>query len=283
MKLWEGLGYYTRARNLQKAAQVIQAQYAGCFPSRYEDIAALPGIGEYTAGAIASICFEQPTPAVDGNVLRVVARLTERFEPVTSPTLKREITQSLRDVYPTGHCGNFTQSLMELGATVCLPGGAPKCELCPVAALCMARRNGDTWQLPVREAKKPRRQEDLTVFFLNCGDRIALRRRPASGLLAGLWELPHVSGHLTAEEAAAALSDWQLSTQGDFASCSRVHIFTHVQWNMLAYRFECVQENADFIWAPVSELTERYALPTAFRQFLPAFLPSTSIKTNLGD
>ena len=137
-KLWEGLGYYSRVRNLKKAAGVIMERHGGVFPQKYEDILALPGIGAYTAGAICSICFEKPTPAVDGNVLRVVSRVTESKAPITEPKVKKEITEKLRAVYPKNHCGDFTQALMELGATVCVPNGSPHCANCPLQNVCIA-------------------------------------------------------------------------------------------------------------------------------------------------
>ena len=154
---WEGLGYYSRVRNLQKAAQQIVSDYGGAFPTDYDKIRALPGIGDYTAGAICSICFGLPTPAVDGNVLRVVSRLTADERPVTQPAVKKNYTAALAEIYPTGQCAEATQALMELGATICAPNGAPHCDLCPVAAFCRSRE-AELWRtIPVKEAKKPRR------------------------------------------------------------------------------------------------------------------------------
>ena len=155
-KLWEGLGYYSRVRNLQKAAKQIVSDYGGAFPTDYDKIRALPGIGDYTAGAICSICFGLPTPAVDGNVLRVVSRLTADERPVTQPAVKKDYTAALAEIYPTGQCAETTQALMELGATICAPNGAPHCDLCPVAAFCQSRE-GERWRtIPVKDAKKPR-------------------------------------------------------------------------------------------------------------------------------
>ena len=167
LKLWEGLGYYNRVRNLQKAAQIITDEYGGRFPQRYADILALPGIGTYTAGAIASICFEQPTPAVDGNVLRVIARLTEDFAVIDTPQKKREITAALAAVYPAGHCGAFTQSLMELGAVVCVPNGVPNCAACPLEPLCRAHKNGTEQLLPVRRGEKGAPAGGAHRFYFN--------------------------------------------------------------------------------------------------------------------
>ena len=170
LKLWEGLGYYNRARNLQKCARIL-VERGGAFPDTVEELLALPGVGAYTAGAIASICFERPTAAVDGNVLRVCARVLDDDAPVDTPAYKSALTGALSACYPPGRCGDFTQSLMELGATVCVPNGAPKCAACPVAALCLARARGTAAQRPVKLPKRGRRAEERTVFLLRCGER----------------------------------------------------------------------------------------------------------------
>ena len=270
LKLWEGLGYYTRARNLKKAAVVIMTEHHGVFPQDYAAIRALPGIGDYTAGAISSICFEEKTPAVDGNVLRVAARLCDYHGCTDDPKVKKAITSALAEIYPP-EAGNFTQALMELGATVCLPNGAPRCEVCPVAPHCLARKNGTIDDLPVRKPKKPRRQEDMTVFLLSCGSRVALRKRPDTGLLAGLYEFPHLPGILSAEETIKAAEDWGLSPDYLEKLVTRNHIFTHIQWNMTGARLHCETTNSEFIWVSREAVGRDYALPTAFRQFLPDF------------
>lgn len=266
-KLWEGLGYYSRVRNLQKAAQVIVNDLGGVFPRDYAGIRALPGIGDYTAGAVGSISFELPTPAVDGNVLRVAARLRLDPRPVDQPAVKKELTAALAAIYPAGRCGDFTQALMELGATVCLPGGAPRCEACPLSDLCEAHRAGAELTVPVRTAKKPRRQETMTVFLLQSPEGLALRKRPNTGLLAGLWELPHVPGLLEPEEALAQAAAWGIAVTELEQQVTRRHIFTHVEWEMRGYFFRCGSAPG-FTWATADQLAEAYALPTAFRQFL---------------
>ena len=206
MKLWEGLGYYSRARNLQKAAQQVMTQYGGEFPHTYEEIRSLAGIGDYTAGAISSICFDLPEPAVDGNVLRVYTRLTADARCTDDSAVRRDIRERLRTVYertPEAQRGTLTQALMELGATVCVPNGTPHCCLCPMADLCKAHQSSTETEYPVRKAKKARRIEDYTVYILQCGERIAVRKRPDSGLLAAriwvivvlisavIWDLVH--------------------------------------------------------------------------------------------
>ncbi len=267
LKLWEGLGYYSRVRNLQKAAQTIMRDYGGRFPQTYDEVRGLAGVGPYTAGAICSICFDLPTPAVDGNVLRVMARYTASYAPVTEEKVKRETARTLAAVYPAGHCGEFTQALMELGATVCLPNGTPLCESCPLSDLCAANRRGCWRELPVKAAKKPRRTEERTVFILRCGEKLAVCKRPERGLLAGLWQLPDVAGTLTAQEALSQAEQWGVHPCGIEKVVKRTHIFTHVEWKLTGCYLLCTQENA-FSWFTAQELREKIGLPTAYRQFL---------------
>ena len=268
-KLWEGLGYYSRVRSLQRAAREIMETNGGVFPSDYAAIRALPGVGDYTAGAIASICFEQPTPAVDGNVLRVASRLTGDVRCVDEERTKRAVRAALAEIYPAGRCGDFTQALMELGATVCVPNGTPACAACPMRDLCVSRDGG--WRtLPVRRAKPPRRREALTVFLLRCGDLTALRRRADRGLLAGLWEFPNVPGHLSPAEAVAQAERWGVCPRDLEQSLRRTHVFTHVEWDMQCYLLRCGAAPDRFVWAPRDALVRDYALPTAFRMFRDA-------------
>lgn len=266
-KLWEGLGYYSRVRNLQSAAKEIMSTYHGSFPTQYADIVRLKGIGAYTAGAIASICFEQPTPAVDGNVLRVVLRLTGDGSPINEENTKTAVREALREVYPKGKCGDFTQSLMELGATVCLPNGAPNCEACPLNKHCKAK-DGAWKTLPVRGEKKPRRMEEKTVFIMDCDGAIAVMKRKDTGLLAGLWELPNVEGFLSADLALAQAEAWGVHPADLLKTIERTHIFTHVQWRMNGIYLTCRTRAEGFLWADREKLSERIALPTAFRMFL---------------
>ena len=268
-KLWEGLGYYSRVRNLQKAAQTIMDRHSGVFPRELSAIRALPGIGDYTAGAIGSICFDLPSPAVDGNVLRVLSRLNADSRCVDEPAVKRELRERLAAVYPPEGAGALTQALMELGATVCVPNGEPKCERCPAAAFCLAHRNGNWQDYPVRGQKRPRRTEALTVFVFDCDGCYALRKRKASGLLAGLWEFPNVPGHLDAQEALDLAASWGLHPRGLDKQAERTHLFTHVQWNLRCFYIPCAARAEGFTWAAREELDGIYALPTAFRMFRP--------------
>lgn len=266
-KLWEGLGYYSRMRNLQKAAQVIVSAHGGVFPREYDAIRALPGVGDYTAGAIASICFGLPEPAVDGNVLRVLSRVTDDAAPVTDAAVKREYAARLREIYPAGRCGDFTQSLMELGATVCGPNSQPQCALCPLASLCLARANGTALLRPVKAPKKEKRTEEKTVFILRCGTCIAVRRRPEQGLLAGLWELPNVDGKCSAQQALAQAERWGVHPRELCRSSEKTHIFTHIRWELRGFYIECTEAAPLFTWVDPARFRQDIALPTAFRIF----------------
>ncbi|MGN0590026.1 A/G-specific adenine glycosylase [Ruminococcus sp.] len=272
LKLWEGLGYYNRVRNLQKAAQQICTEYGGIFPDTYESIRKLSGIGPYTAGAIASICFEHPTPAVDGNVLRVMARLMDDHSCVDLPRVKQQFTDQLAAVYPVGKCGMLTQALMELGATVCVPKGTPDCAACPVSALCLARKRNTVGMLPVRAEKKQRRIEHRTVFVFLCGDTAAVRKRENRGLLAGLWEFPNLENLCTPEEAIAWAEQMGVQPAALLQSQERTHIFTHIEWHMTCYYLRCMRPSPEFVWADHTALEKQYSLPTAFRLFLPDVL-----------
>lgn len=268
-KLWEGLGYYSRARNLKRAAKILLQEYGGQFPADYTALQTLPGIGAYTAGAICSICFEQPTPAVDGNVLRVWARLTGSEQDVTQTQTKRAVFDALAAVYPQGNCGNFTQALIEIGATICVPNGTPQCARCPVRTVCSAC-GGERWRvLPVRAEKKPRRHETRTVLILTTGDALAVCRRPETGLLAGLWELPNVSGVLTAQQALELAEQWGCRPLELTKSSRKQHIFTHIQWDMTGYYIHCGAAAPRLEWADAARMAREISLPTAFRQFLP--------------
>ncbi len=266
-KLWEGLGYYSRVRNLKKAAQVVMAEYGGIFPREYAQVRALPGIGDYTAGAICSICYDQLTPAVDGNVLRVTARIQEDDTPIDLPARKKEVQAQLAEIYPA-EAGDFTQALMELGATLCGPNRKPDCESCPCKVFCLAHLHGTAETLPVKTPKKGRREEDLTVFILRCGEYLAIQKRPETGLLAGLWQLPNIPGKLDAQGAIGWAAAQGLAPRDIRAILEKNHIFTHIQWNMTGIYLEVEKKAEGFAWFTETEIQEKSALPTAFRKFL---------------
>ena len=265
-KLWEGLGYYSRVRNLKKAAQIIADQYGGNFPRTYEEVLALPGIGEYTAGAICSIAFNQPTPAVDGNVLRVISRLTNDPTPIDLPAVKTRIRQQLSAVYPV-EAGEFTQALMELGATLCGPNRAPDCKNCPCCSICLAYAAGTAQSLPVKSPKREKRQEDRTVLILSCDGQYALQKRDAKGLLAGLWQFPNVLGHLSTEQGLLETEKMGLRPREMIREVYRSHIFTHIRWDMKGIYIEVSEPLGDFQWFTAEQINTQAALPTAFRQF----------------
>ena len=272
MKLWEGLGYYSRARNLQKAAKTVVEQYGGTMPNTYEALRALPGVGEYTAGAVASIAYGLRVPAVDGNVLRVLARVSGSFDDITLPETKKKFRNELLPVVPV-EAGDFTQAMIELGATVCVPNGAPLCEKCPFYGSCVAANEGLSEQIPVRSAKKERRIEQLTVFLIRDGNRTALRKRPQKGLLSGLYELPNTKGFLNERE----VTDYVRSIGFEPLRIQKLeaakHIFTHIEWHMIAYdvtvtpEFDGCKGDADMLLIQNDDLHQNYAIPSAFSAY----------------
>ena len=265
-KLWEGLGYYSRVRNLKKAAKAIMEEHGGLFPKTYSQVLALPGIGEYTAGAICSICFDLPTPAVDGNVLRVVSRLTDNDTPIDTPAFKKEVTQALKGIYPE-RAGDFTQALMELGATICGPNRSPDCAVCPCRHCCLAAERGSADALPVKSPRKQRRIEEKTVLILSCQGRYALEKRQETGLLAGLWQFPDLPGKLELPAVLAKVEERGLQTREIYKQVERKHIFTHIEWRMSGYYLEVAQEAGPYLWLTPEEMDAQAALPTAYRQF----------------
>ena len=279
MKLWEGLGYYSRARNLQKAAKMIMEECGGVFPDTKEALLKLPGVGEYTAGAIASIAFGKRVSAVDGNVLRIAARVGSIHEDILDAKVKKDITAMMDAALPHERCGDYNQALMDLGATVCLPNGKPACENCPIAHLCAAHEAGCEEELPVRKKKAKRRKEEMTVYLLLRGEEVALRRRGDEGLLAGLWEFPHVSGSLSEQEAGKPVEDWGLRLIDWRKQLKAKHIFTHVEWHMTGYALTVRGEQEDFLWADEQQL-EQLAVPSAFAKFLAAAKEMMKSETN---
>lgn len=267
MKLWQGLGYYSRARNLKRAAQVIANEHGGQFPRTYDALLKLPGVGEYTAGAIASIAFGGRVGAVDGNVLRIAARLCDFHEDILDARVKKAMRASVDAAVPEGRSGDFNQALMDLGATVCLPNGKPLCEDCPLAALCRARENGTALSLPVRAKKAKRRVEEMTVFLLIKDGAVALRKRGDDGLLAGLWEFPHVPGTLDENAAAETLKSFGLTATDWKKKITAKHIFTHIEWHMTGYLVSVQGSGlSDFVWAE-RETLAALAVPGAFKKY----------------
>lgn len=269
MKLWEGLGYYSRVRNLQKAARIIVKEYDGRLPADFSLLQKLPGIGPYTAGAIASIAYGIPAPAVDGNVLRVVSRLCASRADISNPKVKKMVEQAILEILPPSRPGDFNQALMELGAMVCLPNGVAKCEHCPLSYLCQAYQQGIVMELPVKTPKKPRTIQQKTVIVLFCENRTALRKRPSSGLLAGMWELPNFEGILSKEEVISILESQGGEISALYSLHPAKHIFTHIEWHMTGYAVILKQmiENDEWEWVDLFQLQNQYALPGAFQVY----------------
>jgi A/G-specific adenine glycosylase len=300
LKLWEGLGYYSRVRNLHKAAKIVMEKYGGCLPASFEALRNLPGIGEYTAGSVGSIAFQLPVPCVDGNVLRVVTRLTADKSDIGAAAVRKRLTEWVREIIPKDRPGDFNQAMMELGATVCLPSGLPKCEVCPVAFLCEARIQDCATEFPVKSEKPARKVEKKTVLILlngaapgtGCGTGcgIALRKRTEAGLLSGLWEFPNLDGHHSENEIRKLMVSLRLNPSSLVRLKKSKHIFSHIEWDMIGYLavlgcdaparftpdtpFDTAAEDIsqyrtlpDFCWIGVERLDEQLALPAAFKSY----------------
>lgn len=272
LKLWEGLGYYSRARNLKKAAQQIMRDYNGVFPSDVSELLKLSGVGSYTAGAVASIAFGVKAPAIDGNVLRVITRITAFDGDITEREIKSQIKKWVEAILPEGKAGQFNQSLMELGAIVCIPNGVPKCDECPVRNDCSGHHMGIAEQFPIKEKKAPRKIENKTVFVIVSDDKVALRQRPPKGLLSGLWELPNTDRNLSDNECNTVLNNFHLDVMNITPLKNAKHIFTHIEWHMKGYLIEAKPEpDCGFNWAGLTDLTNKYTLPSAFKMYIEAF------------
>ena len=275
MKLWQGLGYYSRARNLQRAARQIMEEHGGIFPSTYEEIRALSGVGDYTAGAISSIAFGLPVPAVDGNVLRVFARLDNSSADITKPAAKREFTARVLEEMPKERPGPYNEALMELGALVCLPNGAPKCEVCPLAAQCKGRAAGRAEQLPVKTAKPEKTLVPVTAALITGPQGVLLQRRPSKGLLAGLWQpLAFEGTAMTQPELDAALRAIGLCVQWQAPLQSTRHVFTHRIWQISGFCGTAAGPAPEgCVWASRAELNGEYAVPSAFAGIMRQWQP----------
>lgn len=276
LKLWQGLGYYNRARNLKKAAQVLEQEYQGRFPEEYELLLKLPGIGEYTAGAIASIAFGKRVPAVDGNVYRIYARYFADSSDITQGKVRKRIRDEVACVVPETCAGEFNQALMDLGATICIPNGQPLCEKCPAAEWCVARKQGNMLTFPVKSEKKPRKIQERTVLLLEYQGKYFIQQRPEKGLLAGLWEFPSEEGALSLEEikdnlqnAGAGFAEIELLGKGK-------HIFSHVEWHMLGYLIHLSELPQDIVdrgvLSTIEQIQNKYSIPSAFSVYLEEIL-----------
>ena len=272
LKLWEGLGYYNRARNLQKAARQIIDDYQGQMPETQEELLKLAGIGHYTSGAISSIAFGKKVPAVDGNVLRILSRLSLDEEDILKDVTKRRVEKQLLEIMPKERPGDFNQALMELGATVCIPNGKPKCEECPWEEICLAHLKGREEEFPKKELKKKRSIEKKTILIIQDENKSALHKRPSKGLLAGMYEFPNLDGHLTEKRVLAYLKEIGLEVLRIRKMENAKHIFSHKEWHMIGYQIRVDElakkgkqlEQENWIFAESKEAERKYPLPSAF-------------------
>lgn len=301
LKLWEGLGYYNRVRNMQKAAKEVVQNYGGELPADYEALKKLPGIGSYTAGAIASIAFQIPEPAVDGNVLRVMKRVAGSFDDITKASVKKELEEEIRAIMPKDRPGDYNQALMELGAMVCIPNGKPLCETCPLMHLCRAFKEEIQAEIPVKPPKKERRMEQRAVLLVQCGEHFVLHKRPKKGLLAGLWELPNFLVEkkynlfeVSEKNYVCNTIEELFLTEGITVQCHPLkkakHIFSHIEWHMTGYcvTIEEISRQAlpklvgnvmkqltpsqetdteEYVLVSKEEMEEIYPLPSAFETY----------------
>ena len=270
LKLWEGLGYYNRVRNMQEAAKTVKDEYNGRLPEDYQALLSLKGIGSYTAGAIASIAYGEKVPAVDGNVLRVISRITESTEDISRQSVRRKIEQQGSQIMPSDCPGDFNQALMDLRSSICIPNGEPFCENCPWESICKAHKYGQETDFPVKAKKKQRKIEKKAVFLIEVSDKIILHKRPEKGLLSGLWELPNLDGELSAKELSEQMKKWEIGDYMIEPLGEGKHIFSHVEWQMRGYRIqmrdisEKLLEKEEWIAVSREDLEEKYAIPSAF-------------------
>lgn len=272
LKLWEGLGYYNRARNLQKAAVCIEENYEGKMPQQYEELLKLPGIGSYTAGAVASIAFGQAVPAVDGNVLRILARALADDGDIMEAKVRKRVEKSLLSILPKERPGDFNQALMELGAVVCLPNGVPRCLECPWCELCLAKKRDEIAKYPKKKPKKSRSIEKKTILILQDEEKTALRKRPDGGLLAGMYEFPSLPGHKTEKEVLEYLEEMGYKAVRIKKLEEAKHIFSHKEWHMTGYairvdELERPEGQSGLIFAERGETEEKYPVPAAFSAY----------------
>ena len=275
LKLWEGLGYYNRVRNMQKAARTVMEQHGGEMPADHEALLSLSGIGSYTAGAIASIAFGIPKPAVDGNVLRVLSRVRADGRNVSDGKVRQAVEEELEGIMPKDRPGDFNQAMMELGAITCVPNGAPHCEECPLREICEAHKRGEELSFPVKEGKKPRTIEQKTVLLIRDDNRFAICKRPGKGLLAGMYEFPCMKGAPSQEEVLKYLSDVGFKVLRILPAGEAKHVFTHKEWHMNGYlirvdeldRGSAQGDARNWIFVEPGETMEKYPIPSAYEAY----------------
>ncbi len=273
LKLWEGLGYYSRVRNLGKAAVQVMEQYGGQMPSDIASLLKLPGIGSYTAGAIASIAYGAATPAVDGNVLRVMSRVFADGRDILNAAVKKDWEALLTHTMSKERPGDFNQAMMEIGAMVCVPNGAPKCELCPFQGMCQAHLTGTELQYPYKAPKKQRVAEERTVLILRDENKTVLVKRPEKGLLAGMYEFPVIMGHVAEEQVISYLKEKGIQTLWITPLEDTKHIFTHKEWHMKGYMIRVDELTRgetpkDWVFVDREETKKEYPIPSAYAKYM---------------
>ncbi len=269
LKLWEGLGYYNRARNLKKTANIIVTKYNGIIPSSTDDLITLPGIGPYTSGAIASIAFNKSVPAVDGNVYRVFARLLHITKTIKDKEVKLQIQTKVKNLLPNQRISDFNQALMELGAKVCLPNGAPLCGICPVNSICISYQYNDQNNIPIKQPKKKKKEKDVTVFLLEYNNEIVIEKREDT-LLNGLFQFPNIEKKLTLKEVQNLYPKDTVTKIG-----STTHIFTHLKWNLTGFHIK-QQSKGKTMYVKKDELLSNYPIPTAFSYYKNYYIKENS-------
>ena len=275
LKLWEGLGYYNRVRNLQKAARQIMVDYNGQMPQEWEELCRLPGIGSYTAGAVSSIAYGKKAPAVDGNVLRVLSRVMADERDILDAKVKKAVEQELLFVIPDERPGDFNQAMMELGAMVCLPNGKPKCAECPLKEFCRAHAADRVLEYPKKRPRRERKAEEKTVLILQDETRAALTKREKNGLLAGFYEFPCLPGKKSSAQVLDYLKKLGFVSLRIQEIGETKHVFSHREWHMVGY---CVRTDgltdqsaaaakAGFFFVEKDEIEKNYPLPSAYAAY----------------
>lgn len=281
LKKWQGLGYYSRVRHFHQAAKHVIKMYGEDYPKDIQQWITLPGVGAYTAAAICSIAFQQNTPVFDGNVLRVMSRMLAIQEDPKGKKVLKRLQETAKGWMDPHRPGDYNQAMMDLGATICLPNGVPKCDKCPLSAFCCIAFS-DSWRvIPPKKEKKARKVEERTVFIYCVKDKIFLQKRSEKGLLASLWELPSVPNSLNEIQSEEHLVLSQgLIEESVFAEPIFQHIFSHLEWKMklwVIYLRETPPE-LQGVWVNLDDLTEKYSIPTAFSDVLHWFITYNEIK-----
>lgn len=281
LKLWQGLGYYNRARNLQKSAKIIMSDYHGVFPNQYEQILSLPGIGEYTAGAIGSICFSLKRPAIDGNVLRVMMRLQNCYDNIDSVMTRNKVKQQLLDIMPE-NSGDFNEAIMELGETICLPNTMPKCDICPLSSFCHANKNSTQLNIPIKEDKKLKKIENYTVLLFIDKNKVAIMKRQENGLLHNLWQFPTMEKINSKKELIDWLNKHKIEIDKIVLGNNYKHVFTHKIWDNQIYIVYVKNSISQYTWVTLEQLEKEFAIPTAFMPVVEEYKNlSSKMKKNI--